>query len=98
MSPRSFCKAHTFTVSITIHKMINGQPCSLHEGIHNDWPNISKPSLDQILAHGFCFGAPQRNISWISESVDDWFVVHRTPHVAAKRATFPHNLHLFLIN
>lgn len=43
--PRSFSKAYTFSVPITINKMIDCQTSSLHEGIHNHRPDQPKSVL-----------------------------------------------------
>lgn len=84
MSPWSFCKIYTVTVSKTIDKMIDRQPCGLHKWIDNHWPNEPKTALHHVLANGFCFGTSQGNISWISKSVYCWFKVHIAPHIVTE--------------
>lgn len=64
--------------------MIYGHAGGLHEGVNDDRTDEPEATLHQIPANHLGFGASQRNISWILESVDDGFEAHMLPHVAAE--------------
>lgn len=98
MSPRSFSKINTLLVSKTTHKMIYRHAGGLHEGVNDHRSDEPEPTLHQISANHLCFGASERNTSWIFESVDDGFVAHMVPHVAAEWSIFTHYLHTLLSN
>lgn len=98
MSPWPFCKIDTVLVSEAIKEMIDGHPCSLHEGVDDNGPHEPESTAHQILADHLSLRAPQWHISWVLQLIDHWFVAHVLPHVAAERSTFSCNLLHSIIN
>lgn len=75
---------HTFGVAKAVDEMVDGQASCLHEGEGDHWPNQPKPSSDQVLANGLCFGGPQWHALLVLVFAHHGRVVQEPPYVAAK--------------